>query len=220
MKLIFLILQDKVGMQENDLFHQQKKLTETQIFKEESECCNNKTIKKKLLEKGYLKYNCNFCKINNWNNKEIVLELNHINGINTDNRIENLELLCPNCHSQTNNFRGRNINKSASSELRKKRYEDFIKNPIEFVERHKKVIEHTKKCKICENFISDINTYCSYKCKNVDQSSHIPTKEELICTFKNKRNFSQVSKYYSVSDNAIRKWCVKYNILEEMKKLR
>jgi predicted nucleic acid-binding Zn ribbon protein len=40
----------------------------------------------------------------------MTLELDHMNGDNQDNRLENLRLLCPNCHSQTNNFRGRNTN--------------------------------------------------------------------------------------------------------------
>lgn len=59
----------------------------------------------KLKPKG-----CSECGIEDWFGKPLVLELDHINGINTDNRLENLRLLCPNCHSQTHTFRGRNKN--------------------------------------------------------------------------------------------------------------
>ena len=55
-------------------------------------------------------YKCVECGIENWNGKDIVLEIDHINGDNTDNRIENLRYLCPNCHSQTSTYKGRNIN--------------------------------------------------------------------------------------------------------------
>lgn len=69
---------------------------------------SNEVIKKIFLKK--VEYKCSICNIEDWNGKHIVLELDHINGDNRDNRLENLRLLCPNCHSQTDNFRGRNIN--------------------------------------------------------------------------------------------------------------
>lgn len=47
----------------------------------------------------------------------IPLELHHINGDHTDNRLENLQVLCPNCHALTDNYRGRNIGKSAQTEM-------------------------------------------------------------------------------------------------------
>lgn len=53
---------------------------------------------------------CNECGIDTWHGKTIPLELDHINGKSQDNRIENLRLLCPNCHSLTDTWRGRNIN--------------------------------------------------------------------------------------------------------------
>lgn len=52
--------------------------------------------------------NCNRCGIDSWLGKPITLEIDHINGINSDNRRENLEGLCPNCHSVTDTWRGRN----------------------------------------------------------------------------------------------------------------
>lgn len=51
---------------------------------------------------------CNKCFISDWLGKPLSFELEHKNGINNDNRRENLEVLCPNCHAQTDTWRGRN----------------------------------------------------------------------------------------------------------------
>jgi len=55
-------------------------------------------------------FECSMCGIRDWNDKEITLELDHINGNNRDHRLANIRLLCPNCHSQTPTWRGRNKN--------------------------------------------------------------------------------------------------------------
>ena len=55
-------------------------------------------------------YQCEICHITNWQNSEITLEMDHIDGNNRNNDISNVRFLCPNCHSQTKNWRGRNIN--------------------------------------------------------------------------------------------------------------
>jgi len=54
--------------------------------------------------------NCELCGIKEWNDQYIAFELDHIDGDSFNNDLNNLRFLCPNCHSQTENFRGRNVN--------------------------------------------------------------------------------------------------------------
>lgn len=65
-------------------------------------------LKNKLLKEGLKECKCEKCNNTEWLGKPIPLELHHINGDRTDNRIENLQILCPNCHAQTDNYRGKN----------------------------------------------------------------------------------------------------------------
>ena len=52
---------------------------------------------------------CEVCGITDWNGKSITLQIDHINGNRCDNRLENLKVMCPNCHSQTDTFAGKNV---------------------------------------------------------------------------------------------------------------
>lgn len=66
-------------------------------------------VKKRILENRLIEYRCISCGlIGEWNGKPISLQLEHINGINDDNRLENLAFICPNCHSQTDTYAGKN----------------------------------------------------------------------------------------------------------------
>lgn len=61
-------------------------------------------LKSRLIKEGILEYKCAKCDIFSWLGEKLSLQLDHINGDRKDNRIENLRLLCPNCHSQTDTF--------------------------------------------------------------------------------------------------------------------
>lgn len=65
-------------------------------------------MKSRLLGEGLTDPRCATCSIEMWRGRPLSLALHHLNGDRMDNRVENLVLLCPNCHSQTDNFAGRN----------------------------------------------------------------------------------------------------------------
>jgi hypothetical protein len=65
-------------------------------------------LKGRLLKAGLKSNECERCGINTWLGMPLSLALHHVNGDKHDNRLVNLQLLCPNCHSQTDNFAGRN----------------------------------------------------------------------------------------------------------------
>ena len=86
----------------------------------ESGTASNRTLKRYLI----LKYGnkCWSCQITEWNNKEIIFELEHIDGNSSNNELNNLSILCPNCHSQTLTYKGKNIGNGRFS--RRKRYSE------------------------------------------------------------------------------------------------
>jgi hypothetical protein len=66
-------------------------------------------LKKRLIAAGLKERRCETCGLNAWNGRPIPLELEHVNGRRDDNRLSNLQVICPNCHAQTPTYRGRNI---------------------------------------------------------------------------------------------------------------
>lgn len=223
-----------------------------ELLVENSPVTSSSSLKKKLFNLGYLKKECKKCGLGDmWNNEPITLQLDHINGNNLDNRIENLQILCPNCHSQTKTFAGKNMKKlSARTERFEVEYLKFREtvsqltysgNPepsllllhgiydstiprkrkkgAETLQGIPKLKKPLPTCDVCGKSCKDRRSkYCSYDCVKTKQSMNVPTKEDLISTFNTYKNFQQVGAFYHVSDNAVRKWCKKYGILNMVKR--
>jgi biotin operon repressor len=75
-------------------------------------------IKNRLVREGLKAGHCELCGLVEWLGRPLSLCLHHVNGDGLDNRLENLQLLCPNCHSQTENFGGRNRRDQAAGRAR------------------------------------------------------------------------------------------------------
>lgn len=189
-------------------------------------------LKISLIKKGILENKCSVCNLNSWMDKEISCELHHLDGNNKNNKMENLQMLCPNCHSQTYNFRGRNKKRSGKKPISD---EDLIKCIIESYTRREallraglagfggnyprinRLIEEGNKLKECpksDEQIKRINTinekYGSVK-NSFRSVIEWPPIEELIELIK-KESLLNISKKLGVSDNAIRAHCKRRGI--------
>jgi len=110
-----------LGLDTNHFCSRGRKMkSEEKIFVVDSHPTDSNLIKKRLVRDHNRLYECSKCKNVNyttrdgvlmWNDQEITLQLEHINGVHNDNRLDNLTFLCPNCHSQTSTFCGRNRKK-------------------------------------------------------------------------------------------------------------
>lgn len=167
-------------------------------------------LKERLLESGLKERKCECCNNTEWLGKPIKLELHHINGNHDDNRLENLQLLCPNCHAYTDTYRGRN----------KIRYEEKKEKIVLVTYEEKKIKEKIEKpkryCLSCGKELTNSQTkYCSQECATKSYTKRID-KEELINALEaNDFNLTKVGKIYNVTANAIKKWCKHYEIVKD-----
>ena len=88
-----------------------KKKDLSEIFIQNSNWTSH-NIRNKLLKEGLKEHKCEKCERTEWEGEQIPLELHHLNGDHHDNRLENLQILCPNCHAQTDNYSGKSSNKN------------------------------------------------------------------------------------------------------------
>lgn len=96
------------GQAHNKGKERRPKIADLMLLLKENSYINSNGLKKRLIRSGYKQHKCEICLLYEWNGKPIPIELDHINGDRTDNRIENLRIICPNCHAQTDTYRGKN----------------------------------------------------------------------------------------------------------------
>lgn len=80
-----------------------RKLTHELLFTENSDVSRS-NVKLRIIKEKLIKYSCAICKITEWKGEKLSLVLDHINGVNNDNRLHNLRFLCPNCNSLQKTF--------------------------------------------------------------------------------------------------------------------
>lgn len=156
-----------------------KKIPITELLKENSTYAGStSTIKSRMIRDGLLTYECARCGISSWLGGPITLQLDHINGVNNDHRLENLRLLCPNCHSCTPTFAGKNILRAT------------------------KVVPT---CEQCGNRVSKLRFMCR-KCAASNRPTKIdwPDKKTLSGMLED-MSMEAVGRWLGVSGNAIRK---------------
>jgi hypothetical protein len=161
------------------------------------------SLKKRLIEDYDWKDECVECNTGNiWNGKPITLQVDHINGDGTDNRLENLQIICPNCHTQTETFAGRN--KVA-----------YTHNGVDTKPTPKtKIPPKVYLCEECEEPTSGKGIKVCRKCHNAKtlEASKCPSKEILEKDIQSTMPMTKIGIKYGVSDNTIRKWCVRLGI--------
>lgn len=183
-------------------------------------------IKLRLIKEGLLQRKCYKCGISEWLGKQLSLELEHKNGDRYDNRIENLELLCPNCHSLTLTYRGRGKGKNKShgylvalqKEARERVLMDIDLNDSELAElvSKKSTIEVGNIFGISPRTVRRI---CFSRNIKIPHKSHLMrkfevSKEELDRLIKT-IPMTKIGEMFGVSDRAIKKRAILYGILKK-----
>jgi hypothetical protein len=156
-------------------------------------------LRRRLLKEKLFEYKCYSCGLSEWLNQPIPLELEHIDGNHANNLLENLTLLCPNCHAQTPTYRGRNRKLAGVAHLAdarglnprsKEKNLEAGSNPV---------------TRTCECGAKTMGKQCKH-CFNLKRLPQInwPPLEELLDRL-SKSNYSRLGRELGVSDNAIRK---------------
>ena len=161
-------------------------LTAKDLLKEN--CKHSRSnVRRFVIKNKLLPYKCAVCGALEWNGKTLSLELDHINGINTDNRIENLRFLCPNCHSQTATYGSRNQQRNESK--------------YEITEDLRNLVESTyDRCKNIKNTASTLGIRRNVVTKIVNESGQKHSNQKYVIRYDKDRN--EIKRYGSLIEAA------------------
>lgn len=184
------------------------------VFSSHSHYVKRNTIKKFLVSAGIMDYKCAICELTKWNNTSITLQLDHIDGDRHNNQLHNLRLLCPNCHSQTETFSKRGIPQSHIT------VKDIdIINAIKSSLNTRQALLKLGLQAFGGNYDRVRKLKEVHKIEFKSQKQEKPSKSELLdrlCV----HSLKELSEFYGVSDNAIRKWMKGYGIPSGRNELR
>lgn len=180
-------------LEKYDTTHFGKNITQVERTVEntfvENSTASQKSLRKLYLENNYSEYKCSICGQEPfWQGKDLTLILDHKNGINNDDRLENLRWVCPNCNQQLDTTGSKNPNRKIFA---KKYY-----------------------CKDCGIEISKNSLRCS-SCEakhKVIPLENMPVTREELKNMIRIMPFTEIGAKYNVTDNSIRKWCDKFNL--------
>jgi len=172
--------------------------TNEEVFAKNSDVSQS-TVKKRFIAK--VKYECAVCGVASWNNAHLSLQLDHIDGDNQNNLIANLRLLCPNCHSQTENFGSKN----KTFKLHKK---SNVNDKVDFTSKAVKK-DRTKKVK--DLFISDKDLFISDKERRQSRADKIlKTLKSSSIDFSKHGWATPASKIIGVGHQHVARWMRMY----------
>lgn len=176
-----------------------------QVRDEENVFIKNSTASQATLrrwyEKGcYTNYECSICGMQPfWQGKELTLILDHVDGDNKNHQLNNLRWVCPNCNQQleTTGFKQMRV-----KNIKSKNYCIDCGEPIN------SNAQRCRKCAVIERY------------KPVQGVVLQVTREELKDLLFTLQNFTEIGKKFQVTDNAVRKWCDKYNLPRTIKEIK
>ena len=185
-------------------------LTENSPYKSSS-------LLKRLVKEGYKTLQCERCGVVDWMGEELSFHLHHKNGVHSDNTLSNLEVLCPNCHSQTENFAGKGqckIPKLTKEQEKKKAYYGVSEDGQRFYDGYG---NYKILCPVCK--VNFMNREAKEMCKSCYEENRkkpkIP-KEELFELMKT-NNFPSAALILGVDRDTVARWYTYY--VDEEKKL-
>lgn len=171
-----------------------------EILKKDSSY-NSSRLLNRLIKEGLKTRECEECGINNWRDKPISLQLHHKDGNRKNNELSNLQILCPNCHSQTDNYMGKNKTNYDYYDSKAKKGITEDGQRLYTGKGYYKVL-----CPVCKiNYKSKDAKMCK-ECFNKNNNFIPKAPKEELFTYLENHTCIETAKHFHVCPNTIRSW--------------